>query len=147
MRKKIERLELSATFSQEIARVQRLQDLQTPNLANMFGKADYRVEMLRNEIDRKIEKVHHVIRNDDGDAEMMQLCSQLAGEIATRTSNELEIQRLQTVRETERKTEAAEQEALRAELLAARELLERERTETAHWKLLYEQCQANNKDA
>jgi len=152
MRKKMERLEISATLSQQIERVQRRQDLQAPHLSNVFGKNEQRLERLREEIDRKIEKAYHVIRNDDADEEMMQLCGQLAGEISCRTSHALEIERFERTREAERKTELAEKEALKDELRRAQELLKTERkkgseasAEAAYWKSLYEKCRPKEK--
>jgi len=153
MRKKMERLEVSATLSQEITRVQRQQDLQSANIANLFGKADQRIEKLRKAIDKKIERVHHIIRNDDTDIEMKELCSQLASEITIRTSHALKIERLERTRDAERKTEATEKEALKVELRHAQGLLKSEReksseaiAEAAHWKSLYEKCQADDKN-
>lgn len=149
----MERLEVSATLSQEITRVQRQQDLQSANIANLFGKADQRIEKLRKAIDKKIERVHHIIRNDDTDIEMKELCSQLASEITIRTSHALKIERLERTRDAERKTEATEKEALKVELRHAQGLLKSEReksseaiAEAAHWKSLYEKCQADDKN-
>eukprot|EP00536_Pseudo-nitzschia_multiseries_P001526 jgi/Psemu1/294444/fgenesh1_pm.19_\ len=154
MRKKMERLEISATLSQQNERDRRRHDFQAPNIATMFGKNDQRVERLHQEIDRNIAKAHHVIRNDDADVEMMQLCSQLAGEISTRTSHALEIERLERTREAERKTQIAEKDALKAELKRAQELLEMERkksseasAEAARWKSLYEKCHPEDKNS
>ncbi len=151
MRRKNERLEIESTLSHEIARAQLKQDFEAPNLTNLFGGPDERIQKIQKEIDRKIEKVHHAIRNDDGDAEMMQLCSQLASEISTKTSLALEIERIESTREIERETELSEKEALQNEMRRLRELLEVERqnssqalTEAAHWKALYEECRASS---
>ncbi len=151
MRRKNERLEIDSTLSHQIARTQLKQDLDIPNIANLFGKPDERIKQMQIEIDRKIERVHNAIRNDDGDAEMMELCSQLASQIATKTSLALEIERIKETREIERQTQLLEKEALRNETRRLRELLEVERqttskasTEAAHWKALYEECRANS---
>ena len=96
-------------------------------VASLFGKPDDKVMRMYKEIDSKIEKVHHILRNDDGDAEIVELCSQLAGEIEAKTSFALEIERLKQNRETERKTEESEKEALRDEIRRLRNLLETER--------------------
>ena len=80
-------------------------------LENLFGKPDDKVMRMYKEIDSKIEKVHHILSNDDGDAEIVELCSQLAGEIEAKTSFALEIERLKQNREIERKTEESEKEA------------------------------------
>jgi len=151
MRRKNERLEIDSTLSHEIARAQLRQDLEAPNLANLFGRPDERVQKIQKEIDRKIEKVHHAIRNDDGDAEMMQLCSQLASEISTKTSLALEIERIKSTRQAEMETELSEKEALQKEMRRLRELLEAERqnssrasTEAAHWKALYDECRTKS---
>ena len=80
-------------------------------VASLFGKPDDKVMRMYKEIDSKIEKVHHILRNDDGDAEIVELCSQLAGEIEAKTSFALEIERLKQNREIERKTEESEKEA------------------------------------
>ena len=96
-------------------------------VASLFGKPDDKVMRMYKEIDSKIEKVHHILRNDDGDAEIVELCSQLAGEIEAKTSFALEIERLKQNREIERKTEESEKEALRDEIRRLRNLLETER--------------------
>jgi hypothetical protein len=151
MRKKNERLEIDAKLSHEIARVQLQEDLQTLTIASIFGKPDEKVKRIQKEIDRKIEKVHQILRNDDGDAEMVELCNQLASEISTKTSLTLQIESLKQTRETERKTEVFEKEALKDEMRRLQDLLEVERqkkseacTEAANWKALYEECQAND---
>ena len=151
MRKKNERLEIDATLSHEIARVQLQEDLQTLNIASIFGKPDEKAKRIQKEIDRKIEKVHQILRSDDGDAEMTALCNQLASEISTKTSLTLEIESLKQTREAERKTELLEKEALKDEMRRLQDLLEVERqnnseacTEAAHWKALYEESQATD---
>jgi hypothetical protein len=151
MRKKNKRLEIDATFSQEIARVQLQDHLQTSNIASIFGRADERADRMRREIEKKIEKVHHIIKNDDGEAEMMGLCSQLGAEISTKTSLALEIKRLKEIAEIERKIQASEKEALKDEIRRLQELLlvQREKSseacaESAYWKGLYEQFRAND---
>jgi len=101
---------------------------------------------MRNQIFSEIDKVRKLIRNDDGDVEMIQLCSQLAGEISTKTSHALEIERLKQIRELERKTQATEKKSLVDELRRVKELLELERsknaelyTEAVHCRALYEE--------
>ena len=86
-----------------------------------------------------------MIRNDDGDAEISQLCTQLASEIATKTSLALEIERMKQIREIENETQVSEKQALQDEMKRLRDLLELERQksakasqEAAHWKALYE---------
>ena len=107
-------------------------------VASLFGKPDDKVMRMYKEIDSKIEKVHHILRNDDGDAEIVELCSQLAGEIEAKTSFALEIERLKQNREIERKTEESEKEALRDEIRRLRDLLETERQKIQRheWKQL-----------
>lgn len=82
---------------------------------------------------------------------MIALCNQLASEISTNTSLTLEIESLKQTRETERKTELFEKEALKDEMRRLQDLLEVERqnnseacTEAAHWKALYEESQATD---
>ena len=150
-RKKNERLEVDATLRQGIARVQLQENLQNPNIATFFGKPDDKIERMRNQIFLEIDKVRHIIRNDDGDAEMVQLCSQLAGEISTKTSHALEIERMKQIGETEKGTQATEKKSMEDELRRVKELLEIERnknvkmcTEAAHWRTLYEKRQVDN---
>jgi len=150
IRKKNERLQIDAQLSQDIAQMQRNKDLQNNGIANMFGKPDVRIEKLRKEIDQRIEKVHNIIRNDDSDVEMMQLCTQLANEISNKSALMLEVERMKRVREKERNKESVEKEALKDELTRIKELLDAERkknaeacTEAAHWKSLYEGNRAN----
>jgi len=145
-RKKNERLEVDATLRQSIVRLQLQEDLQHPNIANFFGKPDEKVERMRNQIFSEIDKVRKLIRNIDGDVEMIQLCSQLADEISTRTSHALEIERLKQINELERKTQATEKESVEDELRRVKELLKIQRrkntelyTETVHWRALYEE--------
>jgi hypothetical protein len=153
MRKKNERLEIDASFSQEIARVQLHQKLETPNIANFFGQPDEKVKRMQREIDQKIDKVHHFIRKDEGEAEIMDLSSQLASEMSTKTSLALEIDRLKQTSETQTKTQLFEKEALQDEIRRLRDLLEVERqknsnacAEAAHWKALYEESRSNHND-
>jgi DNA gyrase/topoisomerase IV subunit A len=105
---------------------------------------------MRNQIFLEIDKVRQIIRNDDGDAEMIQLCSQLAGEISTKTSHALEIERLKQIGGTEKETQATEKKSMEDELRRVKELLEMERnknakmgTEAAHWRALYEERQVD----
>ena len=74
------------------------------------------------EIDKKIESFRKTI-NANGDEELMQLCTQLSAEISAKTSHGLEIERLKSVREEEKKTEAAERKALEDELKRVKQLL------------------------
>jgi len=150
MRKKNERLEIDATLSEEIAKIRLQQDPQ-PHFANFFGKSDEKLKKMQDAIIRKIEKVTHMIRNNDTDAEMTELCSQLASEISTKTSFALEIKRLNEIREKERTTHSFEKEAMKNEMRRLQKLLEVERQETSkaynevsHWKALYEERQAGN---
>ncbi|MGK3747818.1 MAG: hypothetical protein ACI8RD_000108 [Bacillariaceae sp.] len=149
-RKKNERLDVDATLRQRIARVQLQENLQNPNIATFFGKPDDKIERMRNQIFLEIDKVRQIIRNDDGDAEMIQLCSQLAGEISTKTSHALEIERLKQIGGTEKETQATEKKSMEDELRRVKELLEMERnknakmgTEAAHWRALYEERQVD----
>ena len=153
MRRKNERLEIDATLSRELARMNTKQDLEVPDIAKIFMKPDEKLKIMEMEIDEKIEKVYNAIRNDNDDAEMTQLSSQLATEIATKTSLTLEIERMKETREIENKTQLAEKQALQDEMKSLRELLELERqknakanAEAAHWKALFEERQVNTDD-
>ena len=91
-----------------------------------------------------------MVRNDNDDAEMTELCSQLASEVSTKTSFALEVKRLQEIQETERKTHSIEKEAMKNEIRRLQNLLDVERkksskacAEASHWKALYEECQAS----
>lgn len=147
-RKKNDKLEIDMRIRQDIARIQMQQESQHPNIASFFGaKPDDRMEKMRTEIDQKIESLRRMI-NINGDDELMQLCTQLAGEISAKTSNALEIERLKTLREAEKKTEAMEREACARELKRVKELLAQETnrsadatSEAAKWKSLYESQQ------
>lgn len=144
-RKKNEKLEIELRIQQDIARMQWQQELQQPNIAILFGgKPDDRVEKMRKEIDLKFESFRRIININD-DEELMQLCTQLASEITTKTIHALEIERLKAVRESEKKAEAIEKDTLVEELKRVKELLEaetqRSRTatlEAAKWQTLYE---------
>jgi hypothetical protein len=163
-RKKAEKLEVELRLREEIASVKLKQDFQPPNLGNLFGgnqppnfgnlfagKPDEKFEIMRKEIDLKIEAFHQAYCNSSaGDEEISQLCSQLSSEISAKTSNALEIQRLNEVRESERKTETAEKEALKEELNRLKTLLADEqkksieaREDANKWKQLYENQMKN----
>ena len=82
----------------------------------------------------------------DSEAELLSLCQQLAGEISARTSASLEVIRLKESRKVERQNEAAERQAIEAELRRTRELLaaersklERSRRESRTWMQSYEE--------
>jgi N-terminal region of Chorein or VPS13/PH domain len=121
-RKKNERMEYDTNLRREIARIQLEQDLQHPNLGNLFGNQDDKMAKLRQEIDKKIESFRRMI-NTNGDDEMMQLCAQLSAEISAKTSLALEIERLKSIREAEKKIEATERKAVEDELKRVKHLL------------------------
>lgn len=90
---------------------------------------------------------HDRERQLDSDAELMSLCRQLAGEIASRTSIDLELLRLKEVRTREQESELKQKERLQHEVAQLREELCRERNrstvldkEAKIWKQAYQEA-------
>ncbi|KAG7352504.1 chorein or VPS13 related protein [Nitzschia inconspicua] len=142
-RKKNEKLSAEVKVREEFAKIQADQNLNQPNLANLFGgKSDDRMAKMRQEIDLKMEAFHEVYRSHAStDEEITQLCTQLANEISTKTSYALEIERLKKVKETEVKEKKTLQDELKRmkELLAAEEMKRKEAEKQAErWKAKYE---------
>jgi hypothetical protein len=142
-RKKNEKLSAEVQMREELAKIQAKEDLNQPNLAILFGgKPDDRMAKMRKEVDLKIEAFHQVYRSHSStEEEMTQLCTQLANEIATKTSYALEIERLKDLK----RTEADERSALREELKRVKEMLAAEekhkweaKKEADQWKAMYE---------
>lgn len=130
-RKKNERMEIDATLRQRIAKLQLEEDMMHPNITNFFGRPDDKITRMRNQIFSEIDKVRQLIRSDDGEAEMAQLCHQLAAEISTKTSYALEIERMKQNVETEKQIQAAEKKSMEDELKRLKDLLAKERSKNA----------------
>ena len=130
-RKKNERMEIDATLRQRIAKLQLEEDMMHPNIANFFGRPDDKITRMRNQIFSEIDKVRQLIRSDDGEAEMAQLCHQLAAEISTKTSYALEIERMKQNEETEKQIQATEKKSMEDELKRLKDLLAKERSKNA----------------
>jgi hypothetical protein len=87
----------------------------------------------------KIQNFELQVQNSD--AQVIALCQQLAGEISAKTAATLEIIRLKEGRDIERKTAAAEKQALKDELKRVKQLLaehqhekDEARRESDNWK-------------
>lgn len=95
------------------------------------------------ETERLYKKHEEMQRNTD--TEIVELCTQLSNEVASRTEAVLEVNRVKQSCNIERQQKAKEKEALTSELIRVRELLAKEQkkrqdaeSETEKWKEYYE---------
>ena len=116
---------------------------------NPFQNNNTERDKARKESEENLKKLSdRMLQNTD--IELIALCEQLSGEIASKTSKSLEILRLHECRKVEKELDLAEKQALQAELKRVKEALvvqqvklEEARHDTKVWKEAYDELEGH----